>query len=53
MNREVEGCSRSENHLNQFNRIKIYTIFTQQLDTHSIQVPIDYKPGDTETYLRT
>ena len=31
--------------------IKIYTIFTQQ-DTHSVQVPIDYKPGNTETKTR-
>ena len=36
--------------MNQFNMIKIYTIFTQQQDTNSIQVPIDYKPGDTGTY---
>ena len=36
--------------MNQFNRIKIYTIFTQQQDTNSIQVPIDYKPGNTRTY---
>ena len=35
--------------MNQFNRIKIYTIFTQQQDTNSIQVPIDYKPGDSGT----
>ena len=35
--------------MNQFNMIKIYTIFTQ--DANSIQVLfIDYKPGDTETY---
>ena len=27
----------------------IYTIFTQRQDINSIQVPIDYKPGDTET----
>ena len=32
--------------MNQFNTIKIYTIFTQQQDTNSIQVPIDYKSGD-------
>ena len=31
--------------------IKIYTIFTQQ-DTNSVQVPIDYKPGNTETKTR-
>ena len=29
--------------MNQFNIIKIYTIFTQQKDTNSIQVLIDYK----------
>ena len=38
--------------MNQFNIIKIYTNFTQQ-DTNSIQVPIDYKLGDTEIYLGT
>ena len=32
--------------MNQFNVIKIYIIFTQQQDTNSILVPIDYKPGD-------
>ena len=32
--------------MNQFNTIKIYTVFTQQQDTNSIQVPIDYKSGD-------
>ena len=36
--------------MNQFNMIKIYTIFTQQQDTNSIPVPIDYKLGDTGTY---
>ena len=36
--------------MNQFNVIKIYTIFIQQQDTNSTQVPIDYKPGDTGTY---
>ena len=35
--------------MNQFNVIKIYTVFTQQKDTVSIQVPIDCKLGDTET----
>ena len=39
-----------KNTMKQFNIIKIYTIFTQQQDTNSIQVPIDYKPGDTGTY---
>ena len=36
--------------MNQFNTIKIYTIFTQQKDTNSIQVPTDYKLGDIRTY---
>ena len=36
--------------MNQFNIITTYTIFTQQQDTNSIHVPIDCKPGDTETY---
>ena len=38
---------------NQFNIIKNYTFFTQQQDTNSIAVPIDYKPGDTGTYPGT
>ena len=38
---------------NQFNIIKIYTIFTQQQDTNSIRVLMDYKPGDTGTYTGT
>ena len=38
--------------MNQFNIIKIYTVFTQQQDTNSIQVPIDCKPEDTETISR-
>ena len=37
--------------MNQFTMIKIYTNFTQQQDTNSIQVPIDSKLGDT--YPRT
>ena len=36
--------------MNQFNIIKIYRLFTQQQDINSIQVPIDYKLGDPETY---
>ena len=36
--------------MNQFNIIKIYTIFTQQLGTSYIQAPIDYKLADTRTY---
>ena len=49
-NRKVEGYSRTENTMNQFNVIKIYTIFTQQQDTNSIQVPIDYKPRSNSSF---
>ena len=36
--------------MNQFEIIKIYTVFTQQQDTNSTPVPIDYKLGDPGTY---
>ena len=36
--------------MSQLNIIKIYTIFTQQQDTNSIQLPVYYKPGDPGTY---
>ena len=39
--------------MNQFNIIKIYAVSTQQQDTNSIQVHIDYNPGDTGTYPGT
>ena len=39
--------------MNQFNIIKIYTILTQEEDTNSVQVPIDYKLGDSRTYPGT
>ena len=39
--------------MNQIDIIKIYTTFTQQQGTNSIQVPIDYKPGDSGTYSGT
>ena len=39
--------------MNQFNKVKIYIILTQQYDTNSVQVSIDSKPGDTETYQGT
>ena len=39
--------------MNQFSIIKIYSIFTQQWDKNSIQVPIDFKLGDTGTYPET
>ena len=53
MNRKVEGYSRPESTMNQLKTIKFYMIFTQQQDTNSVQIPIDYKPGDTGTYLVT
>ena len=37
---KVDGYSRPESTMNQFNIITIYTIFTQQWDTNSIQVLI-------------
>ena len=39
--------------MNQFNIIKIYTILTQEEDSNSVQVPIDYKLGDSRTYPGT
>ena len=36
--------------MNQFNIIKMYTTFTQQQDTNSIQIAIDYKPRDMGIY---
>ena len=36
--------------MNEFNIIKIYTIFTQQEATSSFQVLLDYTLGDTGTY---
>ena len=39
--------------MTQINIINIYIICTQQQDRNSIQVPIDYKPGDTGTYPKT
>ena len=39
--------------MNQFNKIKIFTIFTQQHDINSIQFLIDCKLGDTGTYPGT
>ena len=36
-----------------FNITKIYTVFTTQQDTNSIQIPTDYRPGDTGTYPGT
>ena len=36
-----------------FNIINTYTIFAQQQDTHSTQVPTDCKLGDTGSYPGT
>ena len=38
--------------MNQFNRIKIYSAFTQQQDTNSTQISKDCQLGDTGTYPR-
>ena len=35
--------------MNQFNVVKIYTVFTQQQRINSVQIPKDYKPGDNGT----
>ena len=39
--------------MNQVNIIKIYTVFTQHQDKNSIQVALDYKPGDIGIYPGT
>ena len=39
--------------MHQFKIIKVYTIFTPQQVTNSMQIPLDYKPGDTGTYPGT
>ena len=39
--------------MGQFNIIKIYVIFTQQWDTNSIQVPVDYKLEDNGIHTGT
>ena len=40
--------------MNQFNtNLKIYTIFTQQPNTNSIQVPVDYKLEDNGIHTGT
>ena len=51
--REVEEYSRPENYHESIQHIKIYAVFTQQQNTNSTQVPIDYKLGDTEIYPET
>ena len=43
INRVDRQKSNLKSTMNQFNITKIYTIFTQQQDTNSIQVPMDYK----------
>ena len=47
MQGEEEEHSRPEKH----DIIKIYTIFIQQSDTNSVQVPVDYKRGDSGTFI--
>ena len=43
----------NEKHYEPIQHNNIYTIFTQQQDTNSIQGPIHYTPGDTGTYPGT
>ena len=51
MNRQKSrGILDLKSTMNQFEIIKIYTVFTQQQDTNSTPVPIDYKLGDPGTY---
>ena len=47
------GIVDPKNTMDQFDIIKIYTIFTKQQDTNSIKVSIDYKLGDTGIYPQT
>ena len=48
---KLKDIVKLKNIMNEFNIIKIYAIFTQQQDINSIQVPIEYKLGDTGIYL--
>ena len=47
------GIVDPKNTMDQFDIIKIYTVFTQQHDTDSVQPPRDHKLGDTGTYPGT
>ena len=47
------GIVDPKNTMDQFDIIKIYTVFTQQQDASYIQVLIDCKRGDTGTYPGT
>ena len=53
IDRKVKGYSKPESTMNQLSIMKIYTMLTQQQGTDSIQVPTDYKPGDSGTYPGT
>ena len=52
LDRKVERYSRPEKPYEPITH-KIYTIFTQQQDTNSTQVPIVCEPGHTGTYPET
>ena len=39
--------------MNHYNKTQMHTIFTQQQNIGSIQVPISYKLGDTGTHPET
>ena len=46
IDRKLEGYSRPEKHCESVQHNWDLYCFTQQQDTNSIQVPIDYKPGN-------
>jgi len=47
------GIVDPKNTMDQFDIIKIYTIFTQQHNTDSVQLPRHCKPRDTGAYPGT
>ena len=51
IDRKLEGYSRPEKHCEPIQHNWDLYYFTQQQDTNSIQVPIDYKPGNITCYL--
>ena len=53
INRVDRQKSNLKSTMNQFNIIMINRIFTQQWGKNPIQVPIDYKSGDTGIYPGT
>ena len=50
IDRKLEGYSRPEKHCEPIQHNWDLYYFTQQQDTNSIQVPIDYKQGNTAAF---